>query len=159
MYDSYDIRIDFKLLMMSLYLEYKVKTNQNDIINGISYHQQLGLLAILSHTQNDEAEILICDELVSTIPLYPMCTIMVWFNFSQGETLHNSGPNVCKGRITSFSWHPTQRTLAIGSKSGEICIWNGGLVTALDSFHEGLIVFSKWSSLGGCLVTGDEVKI
>lgn len=72
--------------------------------------------------------------------------------------MHNSGPNICKGHITSFCWHPTQRTLAIGSNSGEICIWNGGLVTALDSFHEGPIVFSKWSSLGGCLVTGDQVN-
>jgi len=72
--------------------------------------------------------------------------------------LHNSGPNVCKGLITSFCWHPTQRTLAIGSKSGEVFIWNGGLVTALDFIHEGTILFSKWSSLGGCLVTGDQVK-
>lgn len=51
---------------MSSYLEYKVKTNPNDISTGISYHRQLGLLAILSYTENDEAQILICDELVST---------------------------------------------------------------------------------------------
>lgn len=50
---------------MSLYLEYKVKTNQNDMTTGISYHRQLGLLAILSYTKNEEAQILICDELVS----------------------------------------------------------------------------------------------
>lgn len=50
---------------MSLYLEYKVKTNENVIITGISYQQQLGLLAILSYTQNDDAHIFICDELVS----------------------------------------------------------------------------------------------
>lgn len=62
------------------------------------------------------------------------------------------------GGITSFCWHPTQRTLAIGSNSGEICIWNGGLVAALESFHKGSIILSKWSSLGGRLVTGDEVK-
>jgi len=80
------------------------------------------------------------------------------YYYSQGEDLHNSGPNVCKGHITSFCWHPTQRTLAIGSKSGEIYIWNCGLVTALDSIHEETIVFAKWSSLGGCLVTGDQVK-
>ncbi|XP_025195129.1 LOW QUALITY PROTEIN: intraflagellar transport protein 140 homolog [Melanaphis sacchari] len=124
---------------MSSYLEYKVKTNQNDIITGISYHRQLGLLAILSYTENDEAQILICDEL--------------------GENLHNSGPNICKGNITSFCWHPTQRTLAIGTNAGEIYIWNGGLVTTLDSIHEEIIVFSKWSSLGGCLVTGDQTGI
>lgn len=52
---------------MSLYLEYKIKTNQNGVITGISYQQQLGLLAILSHTQNDETQILICDELVSIV--------------------------------------------------------------------------------------------
>lgn len=52
---------------MSLYLEYKVKTNQNDVTTGISYHRQLGLLAILSYTQSDKAQILICDELVSII--------------------------------------------------------------------------------------------
>jgi len=51
---------------MSSYLEYKVKTNQNYITSGISYHRQLGLLAIISYTENDEAQILICDELVST---------------------------------------------------------------------------------------------
>ncbi|VVC28777.1 Six-bladed beta-propeller, TolB-like,WD40-repeat-containing domain,WD40 repeat, conserved site,WD40/YVTN [Cinara cedri] len=124
---------------MSLYLEFKVKTIETDIITGISYHQQLGLLAILSSNQNDEAQILICDEL--------------------GEDLHYSGPNVCKGQITSFCWHPTQRTLAIGSNDREICIWNGGLVTALDSVHEGSIIFAKWSSLGGCLVTGDQTGI
>jgi len=50
---------------MSSYLEYKVKTNQNYIITGISYHRQLGLLAIISYTENDEAQIHICDELVS----------------------------------------------------------------------------------------------
>lgn len=50
---------------MSLYLEYKVKNNQNNVTTGISYHRQLGLLAILSYNQNDEAQILICDELVS----------------------------------------------------------------------------------------------
>lgn len=50
---------------MSLYLEYKVKTNKNDVITGISYHRQLGLLAILSSTKNEEAQIIICDELVS----------------------------------------------------------------------------------------------
>lgn len=72
--------------------------------------------------------------------------------------MYDSGPNVCKGQITAFCWHPTQRTLAIGSNCGEICVWNGGLVTALDSFHIGPIVFTKWSSLGGCLVTGDQVK-
>jgi len=76
----------------------------------------------------------------------------------QGEDLYNSGPNVCQGIITSFCWHPTQRTLAVGSNSGEICVWNGGLVTALDSFHQAPIVFSKWSSLGGRLVTGDQVE-
>jgi len=51
---------------MSSYLEYKVKTNQSFIITGISYHRQLGLLAIILCTENDEAQILICDELVST---------------------------------------------------------------------------------------------
>lgn len=79
--------------------------------------------------------------------------------YLKGEEIHNCGPNVCEGHVTSFCWHPTQRTLAIGSKTGEICIWNGGLVTALDSHHEGPIICSKWSSLGGCLVTGDQVKI
>jgi hypothetical protein len=54
-----------KILKMSLYLEYKIKTNQNNVTTSISYHRQLGLLAILSYTQNDEAQILICDELVS----------------------------------------------------------------------------------------------
>ncbi|KAF0771516.1 Uncharacterized protein FWK35_00000315 [Aphis craccivora] len=124
---------------MSSYLEYKVKTNQNYTTTGISYHRQLGLLAILSYTENDEAQILICDEL--------------------GEDLDNSGPNICKGLITSFCWHPTQRTLAIGTNSGQIYIWNGGLITALDSVHEETIIFSKWSSLGGCLVTGDQTGI
>lgn len=52
---------------MSLYLEYKVKTNANCIITGISYQQQLGLLAILSYTPHDEAHVFICDELVSKI--------------------------------------------------------------------------------------------
>jgi len=51
---------------MSSYLEYKVKTNPNYITTGISYHRQLGLLAIISYTENDETQILICDELVST---------------------------------------------------------------------------------------------
>lgn len=50
---------------MSLYLEYKVKITENDVTTGISYHRQLGLLAILYYTQNNEAQILICDELVS----------------------------------------------------------------------------------------------
>lgn len=54
---------------MSSYLEYKVKTNQNYTTIGISYHRQLGLLAILSNTENDEAQILICDELVSNYSL------------------------------------------------------------------------------------------
>lgn len=52
---------------MSLYLEYKVKITENDVITGISCHRQLGLLAILSYTQNNEAQILICDELVSKV--------------------------------------------------------------------------------------------
>lgn len=52
---------------MSLYLEYKVKTHQNFIATGISYQQQLGLLAILSYTQNGETHIFICDELVSKV--------------------------------------------------------------------------------------------
>lgn len=52
---------------MSLYLEFKVKTKENNVTSGISYHRQLGLLAILSYSQNGEAQILICDELVSTI--------------------------------------------------------------------------------------------
>lgn len=52
---------------MSLYLEFKVKTDATDVITGISYHCQLGLLAILSYNQNDESQILICDELVSII--------------------------------------------------------------------------------------------
>jgi len=52
---------------MSLYLEYKVKTDQNNVTTGISYHRQFGLLAILSYTENDVAQILICDELVSKI--------------------------------------------------------------------------------------------
>lgn len=51
---------------MSSYIEYKVKTNQNYITTGISYHRQLGLLAIISYNENDEAQIVICDELVST---------------------------------------------------------------------------------------------
>lgn len=72
--------------------------------------------------------------------------------------MHNSGINICKSHITSFCWHPTQRTLAIGSNAGEICIWNGGLVTTLDFLHKGPIVLSKWSSFGGRLVTGDQVK-
>jgi len=54
---------------MSSYLEYKVKTNQNYTTIGISYHRQLDLLAILSNTENDEAQILICDELVSNYSL------------------------------------------------------------------------------------------
>lgn len=58
-----------KLVEMSSYLEYKVKTNQNYTTTGISYHRQLGLLAILSYTENDEAQILICDELVSNYTL------------------------------------------------------------------------------------------
>lgn len=52
---------------MSLYFEYKVKTNENTSITGISYHCQLGLLAIISHAQNNEAQILICNEIVSII--------------------------------------------------------------------------------------------
>lgn len=51
---------------MSSYLEYKVKINQNYITTGISYHRQLGLLAIILYNENDEAQIVICDELVST---------------------------------------------------------------------------------------------
>lgn len=60
---------------MSLYLEYKIKTDPNNIITGISFHRQLGLLAILSYTQNDQAQIIICDELVSKISLFSMCTV------------------------------------------------------------------------------------
>lgn len=50
---------------MSLYFEYKVKTIENTSITGITYHCQLGLLAIISHTQNNEAQIIICNEIVS----------------------------------------------------------------------------------------------
>lgn len=64
---------------MSLYLEYKVKTNQNDTITGISYHRQLGLLTILSHTSNDEAQIIICDEIVSKILIN--CAIFTFIVF------------------------------------------------------------------------------
>lgn len=60
---------------MSLYLEYKVKTDENNVIIGISYHQQLGLLVILSCTENDQTQILICDELVSKITKLPICII------------------------------------------------------------------------------------
>lgn len=60
---------------MSLYLEFKVKTNATDVITGISYHRQLGLLAILSYNQNNEPQILICDELVSIIFKFSMTII------------------------------------------------------------------------------------
>lgn len=65
-----DISLFLEFFKMSLYLEYKVKTNQNDEITGISYHCHLGLLTVICCTPNDEVQILICDELVSIIIIF-----------------------------------------------------------------------------------------
>ncbi|XP_050534466.1 intraflagellar transport protein 140 homolog isoform X2 [Daktulosphaira vitifoliae] len=123
---------------MSLYFDFKIKTNPINDVSGIVYHNQLSLLGVISYSSEKQCHLLICDEI--------------------GDELFSCYiPNFC--RAIAYSWHPTQRTLAIGSEGGEICLWNGGSIKVLESIHTESLAFMVWSPLGGCLVSGDQTGI
>ena len=62
--------------------------------------------------------------------------------------------------VSSMSWHPVRKIIAIGWASGELLMWNehDRELHEVYSIHKIKINTTLWSQTGHRLVTGDEVK-
>lgn len=63
--------------------------------------------------------------------------------------------------VSSMSWHPVRKIIAVGWASGELLTWNehDHELHEVYSIHKGKMNTIKWSQNGHRLVTGDEVKL
>lgn len=62
--------------------------------------------------------------------------------------------------VSSLSWHPVRKILAIGWESGEVLIWNDHDHDLFEvySVHKSVVKVLQWSNNGSRLVSGDEVR-
>ena len=78
----------------------------------------------------------------------------------QGELLEESNLNRASSQVSSMSWHPVRKIIAVGWTSGELLTWNehDKDLHEVYSIHKSRINTVKWSHNGHRLVTGDQVQ-
>ena len=78
----------------------------------------------------------------------------------QGELLEESNLNRVSSQVSSMSWHPVRKIIAVGWTSGELLTWNehDKDLHEVYSIHKSRINTVKWSHNGHRLVTGDQVQ-
>ena len=67
--------------------------------------------------------------------------------------------NRASSQVSSMSWHPVRKIIAVGWTSGELLTWNEHekALHEVYSIHKSKINTVKWSHSGHRLVTGDQV--
>lgn len=78
----------------------------------------------------------------------------------QGELLEESFVNRPSSEVSSMSWHPVRKIIAVGWTNGELITWNehDHDLHEVYSIHKSKINIVKWSHNGHRLVTGDQVN-
>lgn len=64
-------------------------------------------------------------------------------------------------QVTSTSWHPTRKILAVGFENGELLVWNDVDHELFEGLplHKHAITVLHWSSNGSRLMSGDKVRL
>jgi WD40 repeat protein len=86
---------------------------------------------------------------------------MIFYNlYCQGELLEESNLNRPSSQVSSLSWHPVRKIIAVGWTNGELLTWNEHEqdLHEVYSIHKSKINTVKWSHNGHRLITGDQVS-
>lgn len=87
-------------------------------------------------------------------------SIFIFHTSYQGELLEESFVNRPSSEVSSMSWHPMRKIIAVGWTNGELITWNehDHDLHEVYSIHKSKINIVKWSHNGHRLVTGDQVN-
>ncbi|XP_076446737.1 intraflagellar transport protein 140 homolog [Babylonia areolata] len=124
---------------MAVYFDHRLDSAGPSGINNEIYWYKGGtaLLAVASYNEDTGGTLNIFNE--------------------EGEKLQHK-PITNQTQISSVTWHPTRKIVAVGWQNGEIAVWNEQERELIEPphLHKGEITFLRWSSNGSRFVSGDN---
>ncbi|XP_052768007.1 intraflagellar transport protein 140 homolog [Mya arenaria] len=122
---------------MAVYFDHRLDTERSGINTDVSWFSGNPLLAVTSYS----------DETGGSVNLF----------LDEGEKLLNVKLHRSCA-VTSTSWHPTKRIIAVGFENGELLIWNNADHELFEGLplHKHAITVMHWSSNGSRLISGDK---
>ncbi|XP_071106694.1 intraflagellar transport protein 140 homolog [Haliotis cracherodii] len=125
---------------MAVYFDHRLETDQAGISTDLKWFSGSPLLAVTSYSDDNGGA--------------------VTFYTEEGEKLPNT--HLQKNcHVTSVSWHPNKKIVAVGWETGELLIWNEqerSLHEAIQ-MHKSAISVLHWSSNGTRIASGDKSGI
>ncbi|XP_060569057.1 intraflagellar transport protein 140 homolog [Ruditapes philippinarum] len=122
---------------MAVYFDHRLDTERSGINTDVSWFSGNPMLAVTSYS----------DETGGAVNLF----------LDEGERLLNVKlQRSCQ--VTSSSWHPTKKIIAVGFENGELLIWNAVDCELFEGLplHKHAITVLHWSSNGSRLISGDK---
>ncbi|XP_046855391.1 intraflagellar transport protein 140 homolog isoform X2 [Xenia sp. Carnegie-2017] len=123
---------------MALFFDNRIQSTSTSNTE-IAWHRTYSLLAVASKNSIDDG---------GTVNFY----------LDEGEPLEESNVIKSSCQVSSMSWHPVRKIIAIGWTSGELNMWNehDHDLHEVYSIHKSNITVIKWSHNGQKLVTADQ---